>query len=155
MRVFLSAILVLGASVAAAQDAPLKGVGEIAVVVKELQDSTRSCGLDQAELRDAAVRPLTGSKIKLATERSTDPMAYFIEVGALQPTSSLCTGSIGISLWDRQPVTAHGTTQQRRVVYWSVNYDVAASRDNFAQLVKDKIGEATQSFVAHWSQDQK
>jgi hypothetical protein len=155
MRFFVVTIVVLGACAAAAQEAPLKGAGEIAVVVKDLQDSAKSCGLDQAELRDAAVRPLSGSKIKLANERSTDPMAYFIEVGALQPTSSLCTGSIGISLWDRQSVTAHGTTQQRRIVYWSVNYDVAASSDNFAQLVKDKIGEATQRFIAQWSLDQK
>ena len=151
----LAAGLLHVGSAATAQEMPLKGINTVSVLVSDLRDSAKSCGLDQTELKEVPIHPLSGSRIKLTPEGAPISMAYYIEIGALQPTSNLCTGSIGISLWDLQPITAHGTTQYRKVTYWSVAYDVAASRESFPNVVKDDIEAATKLFIAQWSQDQK
>jgi hypothetical protein len=77
--------------------ADLKGIKTLAVVVEELDDVSKACGLAQASLEAAASKPLTDAGLQLV-HRSDEDTYLYVNVMTSRATNGLCVSRYDVSI---------------------------------------------------------
>ena len=77
--------------------ADLKGLKTLAVVVEELDDASKACGLAQASLETAASKPLTDAGLQLV-HRSDEDTYLYVNVMTSRASNGLCVSRYDVSI---------------------------------------------------------
>jgi hypothetical protein len=133
---------------------------KIQLVIGELGDDERKCGLTEEAIRSTAMYPLSSSKIEVAPkgEVRLGEVALNIRVHTLQSKeTSICFSSAII-----QALTLHeatlafsGETMLVPVMLWDDGYVAFSPRGDHANHLSKGIEKEIKKFITDWNLDNK
>ena len=152
----LAAVLLCRTSLAAEAGYPqLRGVDNFYLVIEDLLPLSERCGFNGADLRSAAMFPLSSAKFTVAPlpDKNAEnyPLYYvYVTIGKSGPR---CFGSIVTEALHYQYVkSVHTNTDQWvAVILWRTNQVFIASTNNLKTPLVKLIETMTKEFITEWN----
>lgn len=139
--------------------AGLRGIANVRLVVEDLDDDARACGISKDAL-DAAMRiPLSNTSLLKAPNSvnayldaiapSLVPFLYSY-VLVVRPAPGQCVGSVTVSLHRTLKFTVDGRDDYQSVTIWSKGSMLGGEPAGFGKRVADSVEGKTKQFIGAW-----
>lgn len=150
MRYMVMAVLMAAAMCAHAEDGSMRGLNPIVLLVEEVPEAGKGCGVTREGIRAAAEGPLSESPLKVV-KFATDVKAYlYIQVNVIA-VQDICMSNIYASfrtvavVQDNQRLTIAGI--------WNENVIGAAWPNEAPGKIHSAVARLTKELIEEWSRD--
>jgi hypothetical protein len=129
----------------------LRGLQDVSILVEDLDDDAKQCGITESAL-DAAVRlPVSASRLKIAKDfgEGTDRSYVYVVVITVRP-ADICIASVSVSL--RRTVLLQTPPESRfqGASTWEKSSVMTGPAYSFGKRVSDNVEGFTKELIAAW-----
>jgi hypothetical protein len=143
-KILFILVILLTSSIVSAQ--VLRGVGEITILIEDLDRDAIRCNLSK-DMIDASIRlPLSNSKIRIV-KNDTYPDSYLYANVIAIDAGSTC--QIYVELAYQKYVK----TEKKYGQFWRKNVLIGATKSNSPKIVGDDLESFTKQFLSAWLVD--
>jgi hypothetical protein len=153
----LSCAIALNLSSAQAEpNGNLRGLKKVYMLIENVDEDARHCGLTKEMLRSAAMYPLSSSALQIVSDLSSRVPTYYIQTGTLFE-SGRCYSTINLLVYSlqREKLDFENIETFLPVAIWKTGWLGFSSINAHEKLVREKIEELTKILITDWNLDNK
>jgi S1-C subfamily serine protease len=133
----------------------LQGLSRVDLVIDDLDEQDKECGLTKSAVRTAVMYPLSSSRIEV--DQSADVVLY-VAIGTLSfRADRLCVSHVKLQVLSVQSVMLSFSDLQTRaeVELWHSGGMLSSDRDSHARRITGSIEQRLKKFITDWNLDNK
>lgn len=118
-------------------------------------DSAKFCGVTEQMIRDAAMYPISSTRLSISNPESGEVPTLGIAVSTFVGNSGLCASSIEFELAMLRPLQLPFATEARmyKIVFYQSNWHGYAMPDAHGKQIREQVELFTKKFVTTWNLD--
>lgn len=131
----------------------LEGITSVDIVVEELHDGARSCGVTKSAVRAAAAFPIATSRLHIS---ETSVVNFYIQTFVLSEDIG-CSAAFKIEVYLHQDVMVLESNLRKYVTVelWERSALTVGPTNTFAEQLSTAIESLAKQFVVDWTLDQQ
>jgi hypothetical protein len=133
----------------------LKGLHEVEIIVEELSESNKACGINEDAVFDAIKYPVSSSNLRI---QPLAPVVIYVQITSIfDRADNGCFSNIEVRAYDPQSVTLDfsGADKFVSVLLWRKNVALWGSRDRHPHFVTETVEQYVKKFIIDWKLDNK
>jgi len=159
--VLLFAILSQFDSAAMASDGTLTGLKKITILVEDLDNDSRQCGVEESGIKSAFMYPISQSRIEFIKPEpvnSEKVAIFYVQIGTLRLSrTNGCVSSLLTEVLTFQRVNLEVTQRSvtTRVVLLHQSSLFTGPRDSHGKAIREAIEDHAKQFITQWNLDNR
>jgi S1-C subfamily serine protease len=132
----------------------LRGVSKVQLVIENLAERDKECGLTEQAIRAAVMYPLSSTKIEVGSSH----VALYVAANSLSfRAASLCVTHYSVQVFTAQSVTLEfsGHDNFAQIELWNSGSILSSDRSDHARRVTGSIEQRVKAFITDWNLDNK
>lgn len=156
MRVLLAALLIyistIPIALAQTRGSILLGLSEINLLIEDLSDDARPCGVTRELIEQAFMYPASSAQFRVS---KSSRVTFYIRVTTINAGTRGCLNTVLVQVYSFQSVTLihSGQTTLATVELWQGGTLLAGPPDG--QQVKQAVENYTKQFITDWNLDNR
>ena len=139
-------------------DKRLAGVPGVRLVIEDLTDSAKRCGVNTDEIKSAAMYPLSGSNLTVGDLKQYQLPIFYIQIITVNPSASQgpCSSAINVRVYSLRSLKVYADFPNLfQVELWNKNLITISANSQHGRMVREAIETLTKEFVTAWNLDNK
>jgi hypothetical protein len=150
-----ASILIACQSQAQTRNNLLRGLSKVELVIEDLTDHDKVCGLTTQALRAAVMFRISSTKIEVGP--ISNVVFYVNALTSYLDSIDFCISNLDIEVYAYQTVTLDFSGEEKRahVRLWTAGKTMGSQRVNHLQRISAAIEDETKKFITDWNLDNR